>query len=202
MKERYLIWINCYGAWDPQTRSKIETTGYDSYLNNVVSSIAALDGEITIYLSGGMLDQKGLTECQTTGPELEKRLKKAGVYQKINYDEDSLTSISIVRKFINTWQENYSDCTPVLFCDLVRYEINLFVLKEILKQKNISQLDPDKVVTAFERLDDHPHSTPEKQHEKLLLLQKHGIDKIEQEGKAIRIDSNERIRSNHRSDSE
>lgn len=181
-EKRVLVWINCYGGWRPDLRDPAETKGYDQYLDGVVDRLSNLDGEIeAIYLSGGMLDNDGQTECETTGPELKKRLSKIGINRPIQYDEESITSPSIARKFLQTWHEKYTGCQPILFTDKVRFITNAYSL-EYFSQKYQIELPPiEKILIPIERLDTHPHSTIEYQKRKLERMKKEGVEAIERE---------------------
>lgn len=179
--EKYLVWMNCYGSWAPELRRSIETKGYDQYLDVFVKKIRPWKEQIrAIYISGGMLDAKSRTECETTRPELENRLKRIKINIPIQTDEESVTSISIVRKFLETWQREFPDCTPVLFCDEVRAETNRFVLKYFAQKMDIEGLVAEEIIVPLPRLDDHPHSTKEFQTAKLRLLQEIGVEAVEQ----------------------
>ena len=177
---KILFWVNCYGAWAPEDRSPVETLGYDQYLNDVVGAIASLKNRIgEIFISGGMYDKKGRTECETVKPELEKRLIKFGINKEIKTDEESVTSASIMKKFLTRWKEEYSDLTPVIFVDQVRLEVNTFTFEHFCKELKIKNLNTKSVIVPIKRLDDHPHSTTEAQGKKLKLMKERGIDYVE-----------------------
>ena len=178
---RILIWINCYGAWAPDLRQPIETIGYDQYLSGVTSAVVSLKDQVdTIYVSGGLLDKNGRSECATTIPELQRRLSTVGVSRvTIQADESSITSISIARKFLEVWHSEYPETIPMLFCDQVRYETNLFILDH-LKKVNQYVLPPlREILIPIPRLDNHQNSTPEKQAEKLNHMRQLGVDEVE-----------------------
>jgi len=86
-------------------------------LESVTNTIAAISDRVgAIHVSGGMVDQKGRTECETTIPELMQRLKAKGASQfTIQADEDSLTSTSIARKFLQVWGTQYPEAVPSCF---------------------------------------------------------------------------------------
>lgn len=187
MNTPLLIWINAYGSWDPELRDPVETIGYNQYLNEVASHLAVLKDRVqAVYLSGGMKDANGQTEAATTIPELEKRLAARGVTLTIQADEQSLTSISIVKKFLQTWQEQYAECHPLLFCDEVRYATNAYVLEQLAQQQGITLPPVNQVLVSIKRLDIHPNSTQEKQQEKLERMRERGIDAVEEEELALR----------------
>jgi hypothetical protein len=174
-----LVWINCYGAWDPLNRKPVEMIGYDQYLDGIVSALEVIKEKIeSIHLSGGMLDEMGRTECATTKPELEKRLKAVGINCPIIVDEESITSAEIVKKFLATISTQ-PDTTPLLFCDMVRTETNTFYLEEYAKQFNVT-INTRDILVPIARLDNHPNSTPEAQSEKLAEMKQQGIDAIDQ----------------------
>lgn len=180
--KRVLAWINCYGGWNPDLRDPAETRGYDQYLDGVVHHLNDLEGGIeAIYLSGGMLDSDGQTECETTGPELKKRLSKIGINLPIQYDEESVTSPSIARKFLQTWREEYTGCQPILFTDKVRFITNAYSLKYFSQKYQIELPPIEKILIPIERLDIHPHSTIEYQKQKLERMKKEGVEAIERE---------------------
>lgn len=176
-----LIWINCYGTWDPQLRDPVETEGYNQYLNAIAEYLSTIKEQIdTIYISGGMLDTLGRTECQTVKPELEQRLSSIGITTSIQTDEESLTSISIVKKTIATWHDRFPNHQLILICDSVRAEVNKYVLEQVLAQHNVTDVAADNIVVSFPRKDTHPHSTPEFQAKKLQAMKEKGIDAIDQ----------------------
>ncbi len=178
---KILVWVNCYGAWAPDLRHPIETIGYDQYLEGITNAIATIADRIeVIYASGGMVDQQGRTECATTIPELMQRMKTKSSNQfTIQADEDSLTSISIARKFLQVWSTQYPETTPLLFCDQVRYDTNAFVLEQLAKQNGLELPNIASILIPIHRLDIHPNSTPEKQAEKLKVMKEKGVDEVE-----------------------
>ena len=177
-----LVWINCYGGWNPALRDPIEMKGYDQYLAGVVNYLKHLKGEIeAIYLSGGMLDQNGLTECRTVAPELQNRLASVGITEPIKCDEESVTSPSIVRKFLLTWRGKYPDYQPILFTDKVRFITNSYSLEYFSKKYNIALSPIKKILIPIERPDTHPHSTVEYQKQKLERMKEEGVEAIEAE---------------------
>lgn len=172
--------MNCYGGWAPELRHPIETIGYDQYLNAVVISIEILKDQVeAFYISGGMYDSLHRTECETVKPELAKRLAEKNVEIDINTDEESVTNAMIMKKFLSTWKEKYSRCTPIIFVDEVRYEINNFTFEYYCKELGIDGLNARDVVVPIARLDIHPHSTVEKQTEKLNLMREKGVEYVE-----------------------
>ena len=81
---KIIAWINCYGAWAPDLRHPVETIGYDQYLEGATNALVALNEHIkAIYVSGGMIDQVGRTECETTVPEILRRLNRKGVHDTV-----------------------------------------------------------------------------------------------------------------------
>lgn len=182
MDKKYLIWINCYGGWNPELRDCIEMEGYSRYLQDIVNYLAKIKSRIrVIYLSGGMLDKDGRTECETVGPELSKRLSKIGIDLPIQYDEDSVTSPSIARKFLQTWRKEYPDCQPILFTDQVRFITNSYSLEYFSQKYGIDLPSIEKILIPIERQDTHPHSTIEYQEEKLERMKKEGVEAVETE---------------------
>lgn len=180
-KKKYLIWMNCYGGWAPEFRSSIETKGYDQYLNEFVRKITPLKNKIkAIYISGGMYDPLGRTECETTKPELEKRMTSAGIEFPIDSDEESVTSASIMEKFLTVWKEKFFETIPLLFVDEVRYEINCFTFHYFCQKLKIEDLKAENVIIPLARLDDHPNSTKEMQDKKLKLMQEKGVAYVEE----------------------
>ncbi|HVQ44257.1 MAG TPA: hypothetical protein VMT30_04810 [Candidatus Saccharimonadia bacterium] len=178
---KILAWINCYGGWTPELRHPVETIGYDQYLESIANALAALEGRIeAVYVSGGMRDPAGRTECETTIPEISRRLQRRGVSGlSMNADEQSLTSITIARKFLELWQAKYAGCIPLLFCDQARYETNAYVLKQFAETSRRDLPPIHEVLIPIPRLDNHPNSTPEKQAEKLRHLKEKGIEAVE-----------------------
>ena len=176
-----LAWMNCYGAWDPSLRRPIETIGYDQYLDAFVAAVKPFEGSIGgIVISGGMLDALGRTECATTKPELERRLTAAGLEGiGIETDEESLTSMSIARRFVQRATEQLDTVTPLLFVDAVRYESNLFTVQYFCDKLSSPINDVRKVIVPLPRLDDDPHSTREFQEKKLAMMKEKGIEAIE-----------------------
>src|SRR4030066_2374190 len=101
VQNKMILWLNCYGHWDPENRSRIATKGYDQYLTAFVKRVISLKNQIeAVYISGGMLNSRGQTECETVKPELERRLKEKGVSVPILVDEESLSTISIAKLFL------------------------------------------------------------------------------------------------------
>ncbi|HSI20749.1 MAG TPA: hypothetical protein VLA04_03545, partial [Verrucomicrobiae bacterium] len=126
-----VAWINCYGHWDPENRNPVETAGYDQYLTGVTQALYALQDRVgAVYISGGMYDSLHRTECATTAPEILRRLSalKSNI-RTILADESSVTSISIAKKFLDTWEKEYPNHAPLLFCDEVRFPANAYVLE-------------------------------------------------------------------------
>lgn len=181
MEKPILAWVNCYGAWAPDLRHATETMGYSQYLDGVANAIACLgDMVAAVYLSGGMYDAKDRTECETTAPELLRRLKAAGSpVTTITADEASVTSIAIARTFLQVWQSDHKDKTPVLFCDEARYGTNAYVLEELAKELHIDLTPVVEVLFPVRRVDVHPNSSPAKQAEKLEVMKREGIAAVE-----------------------
>lgn len=188
-----VAWINCYGAWDPINRKPVEMIGYNHYLDGVVSALALVKDRVkAIHLSGGMLDEQGRTECATTKPELERRLKAVGIMTPITTDEDSITSAEIVKRFVTAINAEYKDYTPLLFCDMVRRETNNFLLEEYAKLAGAPVTSRD-IIVPIERLDSHPNSTPEVQKEKLAQMKEQGIEAIDDQIAEARRKHNDEI---------
>jgi hypothetical protein len=183
-----LAWVNCYGAWDPQLRQPLETIGYNEYLNGVAEAIFALRERIrVVYVSGGMYDERGLTECETTIPELKRRLETKGMsVPEIMADEESVTSITIVKTFLRVWQEQYADHQAVLFCDAIRYHTDAYVLEHFAAKFGYDLPLVREILVPFPRLDPHPHCAPEKQAEKLEKMKKDGVEEVERAGMEAR----------------
>jgi hypothetical protein len=184
-----LVWINCYGAWDPAVRSPVETIGYSQYLDGVAQAVVGLGlGVEKIYFSGGMRDAQNRTECATTIPELRRRLYLSEYPAFVpEADEESLTSITIVRTFLRTWKEHYSHTAPILFCDEVRYEVNAYTLEKLAEEMGTTLPPINQVLIPIPRLDIHPNSTDEKQAQRLTAMKERGIDQVEQEEITARI---------------
>lgn len=177
--KKYLVWMNCYGAWAPELRHPIETIGYNSYLNDFIEAIVPLASEVAdIYISGGMYDSLDRTECETTKPELEKRFRKLGLNFLIKTDEKSVTSIDIMERFLTTWKNQYPDTIPILFVDEPRYETNCFTFEYFCQKYGINNLDAKSVIISLARLDNHPNSTLETQAEKLKLMKEKGVEYV------------------------
>jgi hypothetical protein len=176
-----LAWVNCYGGWSPELRHPIETIGYDQYLAGVTDALISLKGRLqAVYVSGGMRDEHGGIECDTTIAELQRRLKAKGVTGlAFHPDPDSLTSITIARKFIQTWQAEYAACAPILFCDQARSATNAYALGQLARELGAPLPPTIDVLVPIPRLDRHPNSTPDKQAEKLKLMQERGLDEVE-----------------------
>lgn len=154
--------------------------GYDEYLTAAVKTIENLKPPVkAIHLSGGMLDENGLTECQTVKPELEKRLRECGITTPIITDEESLTTISIAKKFVSTYLHQYPAYKPLLFTDEVRAEVNRYAVGYFLKQAGESIESVDDMVVPLPRHDTHPHSTIEFQRKKLEEMKKRGIEEVD-----------------------
>lgn len=178
---RILVWVNCYGAWDPQLRHPVETIGYDQYLEAIANSLVALKNRLAVvYVSGGMRDAKGRTECATTVPELAHRLVRKGAAGiTIKADEDSLTSMTVAKTFLNTWQGQHPECTPILFCDQVRFHVNAYTLAYYAGKFGYFMPPLQELLIPLARPDTHPNSSPEKQAEKLKLLKEKGVEEVE-----------------------
>jgi hypothetical protein len=177
--KKVLVWMNCYGGWAPKLRQPIETIGYNQYLNDFVEAMSIIADQIeAIYISGGMYNSLNRTECETVKPELEKRLQKVGINIKVQTDEKSLTSASIMHEFLNTWKEKYSDCIPILFVDAVRYKTNTFTCEYYCKELKID-LNPIDVLVPLMRLDNNQNSTQEAQDKKLQAMKEKGVEYVE-----------------------
>jgi len=189
---KYLIWMNCYGSWAPHLRREIETLGYDHYLDDTVQFIAKIADRVeAFYISGGMYDADGKTECETTKPELLKRFNKVGVDLQIQTDEGCFTSTAIMKKFLTTWRKEYLDCSPIIIVDKARLAVNQYVFDYFCHQLSIENLSANEVVVSFERLDDHPNSQPLAQEQKLKILKEIGVeavDKLELEARKEHIE--------------
>lgn len=178
VNKKYLIWMNCYGGWDPSLRSEIETAGYSQYLDAFVDKVFLIEDQIgAIYISGGMHDSLGRTECETTKPELEKRFGAKGLNIEINVDEESVTSQMVLVKFLETWQKKCSEMQPLLFVDENRYETNLFVFKYYVLKMKLG-LVAEEVIIPLPRADDHPHSTKEFQAKKIEKMKELGVEEV------------------------
>lgn len=172
--------MNCYGAWAPELRHPIETVGYNQYLNVFVGAVFVLKDQIeAVYISGGMYDSLDRTECETVKPELLRRFEEKNIPFSIQTDEESITSTMIMKKFLETWKNEYAKCTPIIFVDEVRYEINKFTFEYYCKEFGIDGLKSRDAVAPIARLDIHPRSTVEKQAEKLALMKKKGVEYVE-----------------------
>jgi hypothetical protein len=173
--------MNCYGSWDPEHRHPIETIGYNDYLDAVVTATTLFKSRIKhFYISGGMKDTVNKTECETTKPELERRLREKNITDiAIQSDEKSLTSMSIVREFLTTWQEKFSECQPILFVDQVRYENNCYTLTYFAEKLGLTIPPAREIIVGIPRLDIHPNSTPEAQSKKLAYMKEHGVEAVE-----------------------
>lgn len=196
--QKIFFFIDCYGAWAPELRRPIETIGYDQYLNSVVKAIVSLSSRIEdIYISGGMFDSLNRTECETTKPELEKRLREYGLNFSIKSDEDSFTTIENMKTFLETWQNKFSHTIPVITVDTVRYETNCYIFEYFCQKLNIQGLKAREVIIPFPRLDDHPDSTYETQQEKIMLIKEKGVDyvlKLQQELRKDHILKNKELK--------
>lgn len=187
--QKTIIWINCYGAWDPIHRSEVETKGYNQYLDSVVELIFSKKENIDIIIiSGGMVDFQNRTEVETVKPELEKRLNKKNIKIPIETDEESITTIAIARKFVQTLKNKYPDHQAFLVCDDVRYTLNCYLVEYFTRRESYYKLIPaDKYVIAFNREDDNPHSTYEYQNSKLEEMKNLGVEYVESEQMKERI---------------
>ena len=178
MNKKYLFWMNCYGGWDPSLRSEVETAGYSQYLDAFVDNVLSREDQIgAVYISGGMHDSLGRTECETTKPELEKRLEAKGLNIEINVDEESVTSQMILVKFLKTWQKEYHKMQLLLFVDENRYETNLFVFKYYALKMKLD-LVAEEVIVPLPRADDHPHSSKELQAKKIEKMKELGVEEV------------------------
>lgn len=177
-----IAWINCYGAWDPNLRHPIETIGYDQYLSAIVAALAPLKERVDqIYISGGMFDELGRTECETVQPELVHRLTRAGITTPITIDEESVTSVEIAKKFVTTVTQHYPNHTPLLFVDSVREAVNQYVIEHYYTEAGKPLTSAQTVIVPLPRLDIHPQSTPEAQAAKLALMKEQGIEAIDRQ---------------------
>ena len=181
MDKPILAWMNCYGAWAPELRDPIETAGYSEYLDAVVDHLAVLKSRLSaLYVSGGMRDEQGRTECETTIPELRKRLEVKGITDlEIVADEESLSSITIDRIFLRTWRDRYSDHYAILFCDEARYPTNAYVLEYFGAMFGIELPPISEILIPLNRRDIHPNSRPEVQVKKLLEMKMLGVEEVE-----------------------
>lgn len=167
-----LIWLNTYGGWSPIERHAIETIGLDQYLRGVVQAVSSLGNRITaIHLSGGQRDSQGRSECATFAAELRRRLDTVGApIIPLHLDEASTNAADIAKTFLTTWQDAYGHCTPLLFTDTVRYDVNAHLLSEQAKALHITIPPTVEMLVPLDRLDIHPESTPQAQAEKLARL--------------------------------
>jgi len=183
-----VVWINCYGGWDPARRHPIETMGYSQYLDGIVEGLATIKSRIAaIYISGGMVDALGQTECSTTGPELVRRLKQKGIQESLLYDEVSVTTPTIVHRWIETIRAEYPGKSTVLFCDEARIEIN----------RNLAGYYAEKLgedpevwkwsIYGIDRPDITERSTKEYQATKWQRMLAEGVEHVENEEMALRI---------------
>jgi len=180
--KRILFWVNCYGGWAPEERHPIETIGYSQYLDGVVSAILPISNHVdVIWVSGAMIDSQGRLESETTAAEISRRLDRQGISIEIKTDSESITSMSIARKFLHTWHSEFPDHIGLLTCDQVRYESNMWMLTDLAQQENIEIPTAREILIPLHRVDIHPNSTPEKQAEKLALMREKGIAWVEAE---------------------
>jgi len=178
--QRILAWMNCYGAWAPELRSSVETKGYSEYLDGVIKYILPIKNQIrAFYISGGMIDQEGRTECQTVKPELGKRFAANDIDIKINADEESVTSSSIMKTFLLTWMDEYPKCKPLIFVDQVRFHTNSYAFEYYCQKFGIRDLKANEVIIPIDRSDTHPHSTIEYQNKKLETMKQVGVEEVE-----------------------
>jgi hypothetical protein len=178
-----LVWVNSYGPWSPEFRTPVETIGSDMYLNQVADAIVVFKNRVSdIYVSGGMYDAENLTECETVIPELKRRLAARGFARPtIHPDEGSVTSITIIRTFLETWHKSYSHHTPVFFTDEARYTTNAYIMEYFVKKLGLQFPPIDEVMIPVRRIDDHPDSSPEKQAEKLHKMKTLGVEEVERQ---------------------
>ncbi len=171
-----LAWINAYGAWDATLRDPIEMRGYDQYLDALVNYLKNVNGQVkAVYFSGGMLDTKGRTECETVIPILKQRLAEYGIVVPIHADTESITSIGIAQKFVHTYLSTYANHQPLLFCDEVRVEVNTYAVQYFLDESGRPDISASSVVIGLPRQDIHPHSTIQHQQEKLTHMKQVGV---------------------------
>lgn len=177
---KVLVWINCYGDWDPENRDPVQMIGYDRYLESCVRAILLLRNRIEkVYLSGGMKNLNDQAECETTKPELEKRLADNGVNDLvIDTDDMCLTSADAIKKLLVCWKEKYSDSSPLYFCDEARYQTNSFIFNSYCDELRITNLESKNVIVPIERIDNHPNSGNEMQQKKMESMLKNGPDCI------------------------
>jgi hypothetical protein len=176
-----LAWVNCYGAWNPNERPLLETIGYHNYLNGVADSISLFSHRLAaIYLSGGMRDNAGRTECETTAPELTRRLRTLRILERVRRDESTVTTIGIVRNFLTTARDGYLDHELLLFCDTARYQMNCYLVSYFAEQLSLElPAKPEGIVVPILRLDLHPDSAAEVQASKLQTMKEQGVEAIE-----------------------
>jgi len=183
-----IIWINCYGAWDPKLRNAVETAGYHAYLDGIVHALEPFKNYPKFfYLSGGMLDQFGQSECATTGPELSLRLAKVGIHEPISFDEQSLTTPSIVRQWMRTVITEYEGSDTILFCDAVRGDINKNLARYFAQQYGQDADVWQGRIFSVDRPDSNPRSTREYQASKWDRMVKEGVEVVEAEERDVRL---------------
>jgi hypothetical protein len=180
-KKKILAWLFCYGHWDPVYKSPVETIGHDQYLRAFVESLVPIKDRIDyIYLSGGVTDAQGKTECKTVKPEVDARLNQLGLKLPILEDIGSLINITTVKTFAKTLKETYQHHSPLLYCSRSRYELNYYLVSYFGKQFNLS-LNPIEIVAPLSIIDTRPDSAPKYQSDLIERIKKEGMDKIEAE---------------------
>lgn len=178
--KKLLIWIDLYGEWDTENRQPVELISYDHYLDQCVRAVILFKNRITeINLSGGTRDAQDRTECETAGPEFERRLHAAGIVDfKINVNDECLTSVSAILKLLIRWREKYPNTIPLYFCDEARYEANLFIFDKHCEELEITNLKAKESIVSIKRLDTDIVSTKEVQAKRIEAMKKNGLDCI------------------------
>ncbi len=180
-KKKILVWLLCYGHWDPVFKPPVETIGHDQYLRTFTESLMPIKDRIDyIYLSGGVTDSQGKTECKTVKPKLDNLLNQHGLKLPILEDIGSLITITTVKIFVKTLKETYQHHTPLLYCSRARYELNYYLVGYFGKQLNLA-LNPIEIVAPLSVIDTRPDSTLQYQKGLLERIKKEGINKIEAE---------------------
>ena len=177
MKQPILAWANSYGAWAPDVRHPLEVIGHNDYLNGLADAVSILKSRVSLlYVSGGQRDVKGLSECDTVIPELNRRLERRVVRSvRIISDDESQDGIAVINTFLAVWQADYARHQPLLFTDEARYAVNAYLL-DFLAKKMGFELQPEHVLVPIRRLDIHPSSSPAYQAHKLVRLKREGLE--------------------------
>ena len=186
-----VIWLNCYGGWDPKMRHPLETAGYHLYLDGIVQCLEPLQKRIqAVYLSGGMRDRFGRTECETTGVELHRRMQARGMDREIIYDEESVTTAGVVRKWVDTVSEKYPESSTILICDSARETINRNLAEYVAKKKKLDPAQWRWSILALPRPDITEQSTAAYQAEKWERMQAEGIEIFDEKERVERLYKN------------